>query len=115
MSHLSYSHFWHERETPDKLVTLKDGTKVFYPALMPPQRHGERVSSFWRGNGELDRYDLARAFGMPLGKFTYWRHRQPDFPQPCRNGHTTRNGKVNSAYRFWSLDEVLEWVENNLA
>jgi hypothetical protein len=117
MSHLYYTNYWRERETPDKLVTLRDGTTIYFPKLMPTSDWRWRYypNSYYPGEGELDRYDLAQALGMSLAKATAWRHRHLDFPPPIRFGAKMKNGKPNAAYYFWSIEEVLVWIEQNLA
>lgn len=94
---------------------LKDGTKVMPFYLFITSRSGT-VPSYYAMAGELDRFDLAKAFGMSLGEATKWRDAHPSFPKPVRYYQERNYGSYQpQRVKFWSVDEVLEWIESHLA
>jgi hypothetical protein len=128
------SHFDHPfpmryalQENSKEVVFLKDGTPLLPAVLFKkyPDFYLENppyVSGYYPSVGELSRYDIAQALGMALGDARLWRQRHPTFPKPCRTYRPAveethrqwRSKKSNITYSYWSVDEVLEWIEANL-
>jgi hypothetical protein len=111
------------RRNSPYIVFLENGTPVSTLWLLHKIKHptiyGYNKSPLIAQLDELDKYDLAKAFGMRISEFTAWRKKNTTFPQPSRlqSKNAVKERGQNTSILitdFWSVDEVLEWVEDNL-
>jgi hypothetical protein len=111
------------RRKSGHIVFLEDGTPVstlwLFHKIKNPSLYGYNKNPLIAQLDELDKYDLARAFGMRISEFTAWRKSRKTFPQPSRlqSKNASKERGLNTSIRitdFWDVDEVLEWVEDNL-